>query len=453
MTIDIKNINIPLISLEKKASTSTSKTPDHLSFKAIPLSSHLIKMKITVTPKLTSLLFKTTVNLFRKSNFDGFTGTSAPHEYVEEMYKNEIEKKIKNYLFSHQVIDFLINEAIKHKIPMASYPRLTAIESLNDGGLTYHFDVSTADLIELKEWKNFAFRSPRRKKYKDLDKQVTAFIDNNAVLSRKQNNNIIEENDWVAFDTTFLNNNNKPITPHLNSSFWLQAQHQQVPNSFISEFFGQESGGSFISQTFDSPDNNSPIHCNNYKYLITIKSIIKGAHFSLEIFKNTYKLKNKNEVHNKLMEVFSYRNDISQRKAIIDEVFHLLLSKHRFEVPKHLVLRREEDILKSLSCKPDYHVYKGEKDFQMYVEMLAEKQLKEEILIDQIAYHEMIKVSLKDIQQYLHLFCNRRLKEFVYFRPQLVKIDELDSPVNATLLSQAVMKEKTLNYIIHMLTK
>jgi FKBP-type peptidyl-prolyl cis-trans isomerase (trigger factor) len=133
-------------------------------------------------------------------------------------------------------------------------------------------------------------------------------------------------------------------------------------------------------------------------------------------------------------------------------MFNLFLSKHRFEVPKHLVLRRQEDILLVIMKQPDYHVYKAQKDFIAQIETLSEKQLKEEVLIDQIAYQENIKIDLRDMQNYLHLFNNKRLKEFIYFKPTFEKIEEIDTPLNSSVLAQAVMREKTLNYILYTLT-
>ena len=152
------------------------------------------------------------------------------------------------------------------------------------------------------------------------------------------------------------------------------------------------------------------------------------------------------------MEIFSYRNDQSQRKAIVEELFHLLLTKHRFEIPKHLVIRRQEDILLGIMQQPDYHVYKAQKDFIEHVELLAEKQLKEEIMIDQISYQDNIQVDLKDVEQYLSLYNNRRLREFIYFKPLLEKLDIPNRIINANTLAQTVMREKTLNYIIYTLT-
>jgi hypothetical protein len=103
--------------------------------------------------------------------------------------------------------------------------------------------------------------------------------------------------------------------------------------------------------------------------------------------------------------------------------------------------------------QPDYQVYKMQKDFGEQIELLAEKQLKEEIIIDQIAYQENIECSTRDIQQYLHLFNNKRLREFVYFRPILERIDTTDRPINACILGQAVTREKTLNHMILQLSQ
>ena len=152
------------------------------------------------------------------------------------------------------------------------------------------------------------------------------------------------------------------------------------------------------------------------------------------------------------MEVFSYRNDISQRKAIIEELFHLFLTKHRFEIPKHLILRRQEDLITTLAKQPDYQVYRSQKNFLSYIELLAEKQIKEEILIDQIAQKENIILDAKDVSGYLHFFNNKKLKEFIYFKP-LETLDEQARPINIYLLNQAAHREKTLNFIIHILTK
>ncbi len=263
----------------------------------------------------------------------------------------------------------------------------------------------------------------------------------------------VEENDWICFDATLVSKDGRPLENEIVSDFWLRVKKQAVIDPYQKIFLGKKLHQSFYSDNLTLKEDLVNDYDNyRYNFLVTIKALVKGTHMSLDCLKNTFKLRNKTEIHNKLMEVFSYRDDLSQRKMIIEELFHLFLSKHRFELPKHLIIRRQEDILLSIMKQPDYQVYKTQKDFDACVESLAEKQLKEEVLIDKIAYKENVKVDLRDMQNYLHLFNNKRLREFVFFKPVVERIDNVNTALHVGILKQTVLREKTLNYIIHVLT-
>ena len=155
----------------------------------------------------------------------------------------------------------------------------------------------------------------------------------------------------------------------------------------------------------------------------------------------------------KLIEVFSYRNDISQRLSMVEEAFKLLLSRHRFFAPQYLVLRQQKIILSAIQRNPDYNVYRKQKDFNFWVQQLAEKQTKETLLIDQIIYNENIAVDHYDIVNYLNLDKRPRLREFVYFNLPDVKRDGQEMPWSKNELSRVCAREKAINYVIHHLTK
>lgn len=425
----------------------------YIKFLITHLSSHILKITISVDAYLVNILKDQIIELFQSRSFDGFETSNAPAEYVSETYPQEILQNTKDHLLRHIVVDFLLNEISTRKITATNFPRLDDITQTEDGTMDFCFDVSVADLIELKEWKNFAFKPPKRKKYKDLDKQVVSFVENRNENSKKASLLCVDECDWVLLEATLLNKEGIIVSTHHSGLFWLKIDHHDANEPFIQSLMGKETGYSFISSHFRLCEQNNDIVGQELRFLINIKSLVKNAYFSLELFKTMFKLKNKQDIHNKVIEVFSYRNDISQRKAIVEEVFHLLLSKHRFEVPKHLILRRQEDILKTLSTQPDYHVYKAQKEFCSHIENLAEKQLKEEIIIDQIAYAENIKTDVRDMVCYLHLCTNRRLHEFIYFNPVFEIASDFGYLVNYSVLSQAAFREKTLNYIIHTLTR
>ena len=155
----------------------------------------------------------------------------------------------------------------------------------------------------------------------------------------------------------------------------------------------------------------------------------------------------------RLVEVFSFRNDLSQRQLMIEESLKLLLTRHHFDVPKYLVLRQEKQVLDAVRDNPDYQVYRTQPDFRDYVWQLAEKQIKETILLDQLSHKENVHVKHDDIKQYLNLTNRARMKDFIYFEHPETKIAGREMPISSELLKQSCLREKTLNYIIHHLTK
>ena len=149
---------------------------------------------------------------------------------------------------------------------------------------------------------------------------------------------------------------------------------------------------------------------------------------------------------------FSYRNDVSQRLAMVEEALKLLLSRHRFFAPHYLVLRQQKIILSAIQNNPDYNVYRKQKDFNFWVQQLAEKQVKETLLIDQLIYRENIAVTNDDIVNYLNLDKRSRMKEFIYFNLPFNHYEQ-EIPLAAHELYRVCAREKAINYIIHYLTK
>ena len=56
-------------------------------------------------------------------------------------------------------------------------------------------------------------------------------------------------------------------------------------------------------------------------------------------------------MNRKLIEVFSYRNDISQRHAMVEEALKVLLSKHKFTIPNYIILRYQEILLENIQSQ------------------------------------------------------------------------------------------------------
>ena len=90
---------------------------------------------------------------------------------------------------------------------------------------------------------------------------------------------------------------------------------------------------------------------NSYAFCISVVDTVHNAYFCLESFKKYFKLKNNKDIYQKLIEVFSFRNDLSQRRSMVEEAFKVLLNKHRFTVPNHLILRQQDKVMTRDSVK------------------------------------------------------------------------------------------------------
>jgi len=381
----------------------------------------------------------------------GYENKQLPLEYTKSYFAAEIKQDAEEFLYKHFVLQFLLEETNRNKIITANWPRITDIASL-DGALTYRFVLTVPPTLTLKEWKHFVFKQPERKNYKDLDNQVVNFIKEATDNARAHDKHVSEAGDWIFFSAQLLSRETDECIFDQKHKYWIRMSSEVVLSPLQQKFFSKKVGDMFITEALPFTSQIQSAIAEPCHYQITIEAITKGAHMSLEFFKQTFKLKTRADMHKKLIEVFSYRNDISQRRSTIEELFHLLFTKHRFEMPKHIITRKKESLLSSIKKQSDYNIYKNSKNFDANLTMLAEKMLKEELMIDSIARAESIEVGTADIAHYLHLFNNERLKEFIYFKPMVDNIEDSTIPVHEAILSQTILREKTLNYILHTLS-
>lgn len=383
----------------------------------------------------------------------GFNKSAIPIDYIKEHYKNNITEHIKEFAFKFFVINFLYDFLQQKKLLVFGEPRLHDIYVEANDDAQFEFEVSLSGPIDFREWKNFPFKAPKRKNYKDIDRQVETFIKQEQQLQKEHKSNKIEIGDWVCFNIGVHSCDHKPLFDNHHENNWLKIGSEEADTPFQKLFLSKKVGDHFYSQEKCLQEYFSNQLNTHYTFSITIEEIVHNAYFSFDDFKQHFRLKSNKDVHAKLIEIFSYRNDLSQRRSIVEEALKLLLSKHHIEAPNYLVLRQQKMVLKAVQDNPDYQVYKTQQNFKDIIRQLAIKQVKEMILIDQLAYNENIKVTNNDIKNYLNLLKRPRTKEFIYFSCPPTKMEGQEMPIPTALLSRSCLREKTLNTIIHHLTR
>jgi len=415
---------------------------------------HFCNASVVLPTYLVDALYNQ-ASLSQKKNIHtyGFQKGTTPLGYIEQNFKSNLLEHLKEFLLKYFVISFLYKELHDQKILIAGEPRITDIMVQPHHPAEFHFELSLAPLIELNQWKEFLFKAPKRKNYKDIDRQVESFIKEELDFMKQTSSDLIGFYDWINFDLALINNQHEYILNHYKQNLWLKIGDEEADIPFQEEFSTKKVGTIFYSNNQCFQEYFSNQFDTHYNFHIVITDHVPHSFFNLEQFKHHFRLKNNKDIQQKLIEIFSYRNDLSQRRAMVEDALHLLLAKHSFEVPNYLILRQQKTVLEAVQNNPDYHVYKTQPDFKNNVRLLAEKQAKETLLIDKIALEEEISLSAQDLKSYLNLTKRARTKEFIYFHPPMTKLKGQEVPLPAELLKQACLREKTLNTIIYHLTR
>lgn len=414
----------------------------------------LCRATVVVDKKLVNSLYQEAILSQQKTiNTYGFHQGKVPLDYIKQNFSFSLADHLKEFLFHYFVISFLNKEIREQKVLSAGEPRLTDIDIALDKDAHFHFNLTTFCPIPFQNWKYFPFKAPKRKKYKDLDRQVESFVKAEKDLLKQCNICDIRVGDWVCFDIALLDPRGNLVFGDLKENLWLKIGNEAGDEEYQRLFVGKKAGDSFISNANCIQDYFSSQMDTNYVFRIDIKDVQPHSFFCFDQFKKHFRVKTNKDMFQRLIEVFSFRNDLSQRQLTIDGSLKLLLSKHPFDVPKYLVLRQEKQVLDAVRDNPDYHVYRMQRDFRDHVRHLAEKQIKETILLDQLSYRENVIVDNEDVKHYLNLTKRPRMKDFIYFEHPETKIDGREMPISSELLKQSCLREKTLNYIIYHLTR
>lgn len=388
------------------------------------------------------------------SDSQGFKKGTVPLDYIQVHYKKNILTHMEEIFLKHFVIDELLEYIHTNKILVVGQLKLVSIKMDTDSDAIYTFEGILPKEIYIQKWKNLPFKATQRKKYRDIDNQVKSFLEEE---EQKQvefyQENSIQINDWVNFDTWIIDTSNKPLFHNKKSELWLKIGDEEPDLIFQELFLGKKINDVIIT------DNNSlrQYFCSSfdapYTYAVHIKDRLPYKYFSIDYLKLHFKLKTKKDLHNKLIEIFSYSADVSQSRSIADTALHTIIKRNNILVPLSSVDAQKEIIVHELQKKPDYALYKMKTDFDNHITSLAKKQLYEIVATDYIAYTENLIVNHEDIKAYFNLMQRTRTKEFLYFNPPQTQIEGQETPITIESIKKACMREKALNHIIHHLTR
>ena len=442
------------IEINQTSEQISSNPPTSLTFELESVRPDFGFAKITASAELVEKLLNETARSQQQSVLtQGFNRGQVPIEYIKQNYKENLVEHIKELLIKYCIVNYLYEQLRANKIVIGGNPRLKDIFLEPNQDALFIFELSIFPDLTIYEWKYFPFKAPKRKNYKDIDRQVQHFIEEERNKSETTHKSTISMGDWVNFELQFLDNKEEPIFNGLNQNFWFKLGEDDTESPLRNVFSDHKVGDVFCTNHESIQEYLSNQIDTSYSFCIKINDVLPYTHFDFDQFKQMFRIKTNKDMNRKLIEVFSYRNDLSQRRAMVEEALRVLLSKHKFNIPNHIILRHQKSLLENIQLNPDYNVYRVQKNFQDYIRNLAKKQMTEMIFIDKLAYSENISITNDDVKGYLNLINRPRMKEFIYFQLPSFKIQGQEVPIPTEELKRTCLREKAINYVIYHLTK
>lgn len=446
-------------------------TSVYFSLNQQPESPHHILLSVQIPSEPVKVMYHQALASIKQDiHTYGFPKGATPESYIAQTYRPLLIDHLKQFFFRHCVSAMLQRGIAEHKIITLSAPQERQALIDPEMPAQFIFLVSTSANPIKSEWKKLHFKAPGRKNYKDLDRQVDFFLkeeerkqkqfakahQDGKVSSRNNDapaDEVIAFHDWICLGIKLVDQEKKHILNPIEQRVWIKIGEEEADQQAQGLFLGKKVGDSFITDNDFFQDSVSDDFTTHYLFEVTILYHVPSNFFDMDRFKTHFRLKTAKETHQKLIEVFSFRHDISQRRETIERFFKLLFHNYPFSVESDIVEQQEKVVLARVQENPDYHVYKNQHDFKEKVTLLAEKQIKEILFIDSIAYQESIQATDEDMINYIHLFKRPRTKEFVYFDIPHSRINDQEIALCHEEIRRSCQREKTLNYVLYYLTK
>lgn len=411
---------------------------------------------VSVPAKITESFFQLATQT-QQSNLNpvGFKKGLAPLSYIQEHFKAPMISHLKDLGLKFFGINTLLQQMRQQKIVTVGVPQLKDIRVENNGNAMYIFEGHTPKELYMQSWKYLPFKPTPRKKYRDIDKQVLTLLQEEENSQKNYNpDNGIDIGDWVCFKAWIIDQkNNRPIFDQYCANIWLRIGYEEPDIDLQKIFLGKKNGDRFLSdnaslQKYFCENSNS-----NYTYEIEIQDVVPHAFFSFDLFKNYFKIKTHKDLLTKMTEVFSFNNDISQRRTIAFEALGIIIKKNQIILPEESITYQKRQIINDLQFKPDFMVYKMDPQFDSHVFNMAKRQLLDKVVAEHIGYQDNIAVTHNDLKAILQLTQRPRLKDFLYFPFIKTQLNGQEFPIEHESLHQYGLHEKAINHIIFHLTK
>jgi hypothetical protein len=411
-------------------------------------------IKITIPTKIFEEYLKFILEQKQKNSIvTGFHKGTAPLTYIKGIFKDGIKNNLSKIFFKTYARKAIINKYNKIGAALLFNINTMIDIDLNKKKMIFLHKITQLKLYEkIKNQSSKKLKLVKRKLYKDLDKQAVQMVNYESTQKLIHKSTKIEYGDWIKVSIDVLNSEEKIISKKTKMSLWIEIRKEEIFHNIYIFFKDKKKNDVFIS---DSQLIQNFISSNNfakYNFKITVLEHVSCRYFDFSLFAKYFNCKNKTEIYEKLIEAFSFKNDVSMYKLIGQSIFKKLFQIYKPIITEKNIREYIVELEETIKGNPDYLLYQSDKYFNENVNKFATEQLSEIAVIDYLTAKENIKVNPKEIILYLNMLQRNRLKEFLYFDRHYIKSLK-NCIIPCEIIEKMSLREKTLKHITHKMIK
>lgn len=397
-----------------------------------------------------SLLEKVMLFVIKKKKQDlvmhGFENGNIPFEYIKIHYNNSLQNHLEHLFYNFYAHDRFVK---KLRSQGAYIPKLFDIDcnidlKLNKISFIYNHIDKLLQYPVLPDFKKLKF--PERKKYRDLDRQVKSIIELENKNKDNYTSHFIEEGDWIGIKI-YLSDEKDILDKELSLKMWLNITNESIDREIREVFLNKKLNDCFFSNAFFL---NELLSTNfiTHTFYIEIEDHVSKKYFCIERFKDAFNYDNK-EIFEKIIDIFSLRNDVSLKKEKAQLTLRYFLEKIKIYIEPQIIKEHEAIIKSKIIKNPDYLLYQSDLNFSLNIKRLACRQAMEKIIVDHFIYIYNVMTSKNLLYWYLNILQRNRLKDFLYFDISHVYDNSNKSiPINNSIIEQMALREKVIELLI-----
>jgi len=356
--------------------------------------------------KVNEIIQQVTNQIKKKAKIKGFREGKVPVYLVKKLFKEEIEEKS-----IARIIEDTLNKAIKEtKMEPLLRPRIEGWGELKEGEpFNYSVLVEIRPVIEIKKEDYIGIEVEKETDEindEEVDRILNEFRYSFSELKRVEKDEPIEER-YVAVIKFEAYEGEKLIPGHQAEALFIDVGTGEFNEKVEKELIGKKEGDKFSVEVEYSEKGLNPLLAGKkVRYEIEIKEVYKrelkelNDEFvkSLNIgFETVEALKE--SVKNRLLEDKKRRNENKFREKLLEKI----LEKVDFKVPARYVELKLYQLLEQVREGLERDGFSFDKlnismdKLKERLYPIAEKQAKEELLLEKIAELENIEISQDEI--------------------------------------------------------